>query len=420
MPCDSPPAGHQRHGGLPPRPRRRRPRRCSSPCPCPRKIGPSDMTALGILLLLAALYVLQVVLYDRLWGKGLEVKTSFQEEYATEDDTAAFDRGWWSTTSSCPSPVGGDRLPHGQGPALYRRGQHRRQRLHLPPGRVRLGPPAENHTRTLEFRCARRGYYRIDQAGLDVRSLLSADQKVRGLHPPRPRTSTCCPGWFPPSASKIPFSQIMGNLTSRKKVYDDPLCLLRGLRGYVRGDPMKYITWKATAKTGQLLVNPPRVHPVPEGGCGAGFRGPGRAAGRPAQRGGGAHRLHAVCAAAGRRASRSAPYSKRRLDVHSGQPMALPEGLRPRQRVGAAQGLRLRPGRQWPGAHRELFPQRGGAKGTRTACCACWSPGTSGRAWPGPLPSGPASGSGCKSSPTGTSTRKCPMFGTVRRLYWEV
>lgn len=42
------------------------------------------MTALGILLLLAALYVLQVVLYDRLWGKGLEVKTSFQEEYATE------------------------------------------------------------------------------------------------------------------------------------------------------------------------------------------------------------------------------------------------------------------------------------------------------------------------------------------------
>ena len=47
------------------------------------------MTALGILLLLAALYVLQVVLYDRLWGKGLEVKTSFQEEYATEDDTAA-------------------------------------------------------------------------------------------------------------------------------------------------------------------------------------------------------------------------------------------------------------------------------------------------------------------------------------------
>ena len=46
------------------------------------------MAALGILLLLAALLFLQSFLYDRLWSKGLEVKVSFQEEYAVEDDTA--------------------------------------------------------------------------------------------------------------------------------------------------------------------------------------------------------------------------------------------------------------------------------------------------------------------------------------------
>ena len=47
------------------------------------------MAALLILLLLAALYLLQGFLYDRFWNKGLEVKIAFQEEYATENDTAA-------------------------------------------------------------------------------------------------------------------------------------------------------------------------------------------------------------------------------------------------------------------------------------------------------------------------------------------
>ena len=46
------------------------------------------MAALMIVLLLAALFFLQSFLYDRLWGKGLEAKISFREEYATEDDTA--------------------------------------------------------------------------------------------------------------------------------------------------------------------------------------------------------------------------------------------------------------------------------------------------------------------------------------------
>ena len=46
------------------------------------------MAALLIVLLLAALFLLQGLLYSRLWGKGLEVKIAFREEYAVEDDTA--------------------------------------------------------------------------------------------------------------------------------------------------------------------------------------------------------------------------------------------------------------------------------------------------------------------------------------------
>ena len=58
----------------------------------------------------------------------------------------------------------------------------------------------------------------------------------------------------PTQRIQIPFSQIMGSAVSRKRVYDDPF-EFSGLRDYTRGDPMKYINWKATAKTGDLLVN---------------------------------------------------------------------------------------------------------------------------------------------------------------------
>ena len=51
-----------------------------------------------------------------------------------------------------------------------------------------------------------------------------------------------------------PFSRIMGEMVSRKKIYDDPFAFA-GLRDYARGDPMKYINWKATARAGKMLTN---------------------------------------------------------------------------------------------------------------------------------------------------------------------
>mgnify|MGYP000513748498 CR=1 FL=1 len=208
------------------------------------------MTALGILLLLAALYVLQVVLYDRLWGKGLEVKTSFQEEYATEDDTAALTEVVVND-KFLPLPVVEIDFHMGKGLRFTDEANTAVSDYTYRRDVFALGP-RQKITRTLEFRCARRGYYRIDQAGLDVRSLLLTKKYVGST--PQATDFYVLPRLVSTQRIQIPFSQIMGNLTSRKKVYDDPFAFA-GLRGYVRGDPMKYINWKATAKTGQLLVN---------------------------------------------------------------------------------------------------------------------------------------------------------------------
>lgn len=208
------------------------------------------MAAVLILLLLAALFFLQGFLYDRLWGKGLEAKIAFREEYATEDDTAVLTEVIVND-KLLPLPVveidfhmdKGLRFLGEANTAVSDR-SYRRDVFALG---VR-----QKITRTLEFQCARRGYYRIDEAGMDVRSLLLTKKYVGSA--PQDTDFYVLPRPVPTQRIQIPFSQIMGSVLSRKKVYDDPF-EFAGLRDYAKGDPMKYINWKASAKMGELLVN---------------------------------------------------------------------------------------------------------------------------------------------------------------------
>ncbi len=47
---------------------------------------------------------------------------------------------------------------------------------------------------------------------------------------------------------------ILGTVESSRRVYEDPFAFA-GIREYTRQDPMKTINWKASARTGQLMVN---------------------------------------------------------------------------------------------------------------------------------------------------------------------
>ena len=47
---------------------------------------------------------------------------------------------------------------------------------------------------------------------------------------------------------------LLGEAESARKLYEDPFAF-SGIRDYTRDDPMKSINWKATAKTGGLMVN---------------------------------------------------------------------------------------------------------------------------------------------------------------------
>lgn len=203
-----------------------------------------------IAAVLLALYLLQAFLYDRLWSRGLSAKLSFREEYATEDEQAAL-LEVIVNDKFLPLPVlevnfhmdRGLRFSDEDNTAVsdysYRRDV------------FALGV-RQKITRTLDFKCARRGYYQIGSAGMTAQNLLLTKKYVTDL--PQHTEFYVLPRPVAAERIQIPFSRVMGSVVNRKKQFDDPF-EFAGLRSYTRTDPMKYINWKASAKAGELLVN---------------------------------------------------------------------------------------------------------------------------------------------------------------------
>lgn len=203
-----------------------------------------------VLLVLAAAYFAVRALYDRFWNRGLFCELNFQDEYGVEDETAVLTEEL-TNRKLLPLPVVeidfhmDRRLQFlGGGNASLSDQSYRRDVFALSVN--------QRITRTLEFKCAGRGYFQITEAGFTARDLFLTRKYV--AHSPQNTSFYVLPRPVPTEQINIPFSRVMGTLLSRKKVYDDPF-EFAGLREYSRGDPMKYINWKATARAGELLTN---------------------------------------------------------------------------------------------------------------------------------------------------------------------
>lgn len=208
------------------------------------------MAVLWILLLAVGLYLLLGLLYRRFWNKGLRAQLTFTQEYGVEGQESTL-REVVENDKLLPLPAveisfhmdKGLQFSQGDNSsvsdATYRRDI------------FALGP-RQRITRSLDFVCGRRGYYRIDEAGLLARDLAMSQQFLTAF--PQNTSFYVLPRPVDAQRIAIPFSQLMGSVISKKRVYDDPL-EFAGLRGYSREDPMKYINWKATARAGKMLTN---------------------------------------------------------------------------------------------------------------------------------------------------------------------
>ena len=204
-----------------------------------------------ILLAGAALvYWLQDLLYRRFWNRGLSVLIRFQDKPVLEGETAVL-----------TEVIENRKIL----PLSYLNVKFKISRNLIFENMENTSTSDWNYkndifsvlfhqriTRVLSFHCERRGFYTVDQADLISSNLLMTGTLVNTL--PQNTHFYVYPRYIDISALDVPYRKMIGSQTSRRFLYEDPF-EFRGLRDYVRTDPMNSINWKASARTGKLTVN---------------------------------------------------------------------------------------------------------------------------------------------------------------------
>lgn len=100
----------------------------------------------------------------------------------------------------------------------------------------------------------RRGFYDLGNAALTAGDVfgLSKLSKMQNLSAP----VLVYPHILEPDEIPLPMSLLLGDLVRRRQLLQDPF-LVRGIRPYQQGDPVRDIHWPATARTGETQV---RIH----------------------------------------------------------------------------------------------------------------------------------------------------------------
>lgn len=107
-------------------------------------------------------------------------------------------------------------------------------------------------TRKLTLNCTHRGYYRIDKSNLTSFSLLH--RRRFSVESPADTELYVYAARTNVSDILVTCERLMGSVQCAKRLFEDPFAYA-SIREYTVTDPMKTINWKASARTGDLMVN---------------------------------------------------------------------------------------------------------------------------------------------------------------------
>ena len=201
------------------------------------------------LILSAVLYNVQKSYYEKHWQEHLRAKVSYSKTHANIGETITLTEQV-NNAKSLPLPVlyvkfstSRTFLFDDMDNAAVSDRYHRNDVFSI------LGQ--QQIIRSLQFRTTERGYYAIDHLDLVVHDLfMRASFACKQLN----HTALYVyPSLLTDRHSLSLTSSIIGDLT-QTDLYEDPLSF-RGIREYMSGDSMRYMNWKATAKTNALMVN---------------------------------------------------------------------------------------------------------------------------------------------------------------------
>jgi uncharacterized protein (DUF58 family) len=107
-------------------------------------------------------------------------------------------------------------------------------------------------TREIPVKCTKRGRYQVSDADITSHSLLYRRNYSKSIE-------TSAQIYVYPKNTDVSdvmtlCERMLGNLQCAKRLYEDPFSF-RTIRNYTTDDPMKTVNWKASAKTGSLMVN---------------------------------------------------------------------------------------------------------------------------------------------------------------------
>ena len=110
----------------------------------------------------------------------------------------------------------------------------------------------EEVTRRQPVRARKRGYYLISEAAIALPDFFT--EGVRYLSTSQAASLLVCPRMLEDDVTLDISRQIVGEIVSKNRLYQDVFSF-RGIREYTRGDPLSAINWKASARTGEYMVN---------------------------------------------------------------------------------------------------------------------------------------------------------------------
>lgn len=208
------------------------------------------MIILIIPLEIALLMLLQYWMFRKLWNRGLHAHLEFQNTEVREGGTCVLEETV-TNEGILPLPILHLHFQTDRGlQILDRIGVRETDRLYL--NEVFSVRAHERIRRRLRLKCVRRGYYRIRVADLEADDLVGI---YRGrMNAPQNTHLSVFPSRLPESDIQLSCERILGEVRARRQLYEDPFSF-RGIRQYTSADPMTRINWKASGRTGQLMVN---------------------------------------------------------------------------------------------------------------------------------------------------------------------
>ena len=208
------------------------------------------MAIIWIFLGAAAFYFLQSWLYEHFWNRGLEAALLFQRESAVEgEENTLLEQV--ENRKPLPLPMVKVKFRVSRRLRFFDEGDSAVTDQYYRNDILSLGP-WQRVTRKIPFRCAARGYYRINGLDLVAADLFLSREMVEETDAgsilyvyPRPAQS---------EELSCALRKLSGEISVKRHMLEDPF-EYRGIREYAPFDEQRSINWKATARMDEMMVN---------------------------------------------------------------------------------------------------------------------------------------------------------------------